>query len=154
MSSTPIIYVAVVDDDESVCRSMGRLLRAARLQPIAYSSAEAFLEDAKHPRFDCLVLDIQLPGMSGLELRARLGAVRDATPVVFITAHDEPGIRVQAEASGCVGYFRKTDPGADVLAAIRRAVGLEPRPPDDDAAAAASAGSASQGRRQTRGCET
>jgi FixJ family two-component response regulator len=122
MSSTRNIYVAVVDDDESLCRSMSRLLRAAHLQPIMYSSAEAFLADTKRPKFDCLVLDIQLKGMSGLDLSLRLSAVNDLTPVIFITAYDDPEVRAQAEASGCAGYFRKTDSGADVLVAIRRAI--------------------------------
>jgi FixJ family two-component response regulator len=122
MSSTRNIYVAVVDDDESLCRSMSRLLRAAHLQPIMYPSAEAFLADTKRPKFDCLVLDIQLKGMSGLDLSRRLSAVNDLTPVVFITAYDDPEVRAQAEASGCAGYFRKTDSGADVLVAIRRAI--------------------------------
>ena len=125
MNSTRNIYIAVIDDDESLCRSMSRLLRAAHLQPITYPSAEAFLADTKRPKFDCLVLDIQLKGMSGLDLSQRLSAVKDATPVVFITAHDDPEVRAQAEASGCAGYFRKTDSGADVLAAIRRAISLE-----------------------------
>ncbi len=119
------IYVAVIDDDESVCRSFSRLLRAAHFQPISYSSAEAFLADTKHPKFDCLVLDIQLEGMSGLELSKRLAAVKDDTPVVFITAHDDPEVHAQAKASGCAGFFRKTDSGADVLAAIRRATAGE-----------------------------
>jgi FixJ family two-component response regulator len=122
MSSTQNIYVAVVDDDESLCRSMSRLLRAAHLQPIIYPSAEAFLADTKRPKFDCLVLDIQLKGMSGLDLCLRLSAVNDLTPVIFITAYDDPEVRAQAEASGCAGYFRKTDSGADVLVAIRRAI--------------------------------
>ena len=122
MSSTRNIYVAVVDDDESLCRSMSRLLRAAHLQPIMYPSAEAFLADTKRPKFDCLVLDIQLKGMSGLDLSLRLSAVKDLTPVVFITAYDDPEVRAQAETSGCAGYFRKTDSGADVLVAIRRAI--------------------------------
>jgi FixJ family two-component response regulator len=117
-----IIYVAVVDDDESVCRSFGRLLRTAGFQPVTYASAEAFLEDHKRPRFDCLVLDIQLEGISGLELRHRLAGVKDATPIVFITAHDNAEVRAEAEASGCAGYFRKIDPGALVLEAIRKAV--------------------------------
>jgi FixJ family two-component response regulator len=117
-----IIYVAVVDDDESMCRSFGRLLRTAGFQPITYTSAETFLEDHKRPRFDCLVLDIQLDGMSGLELSRRLAGVKDATPVVFITAHDNPEVRAEAESSGCAGYFRKTDSGASVLEAIRKAV--------------------------------
>jgi len=129
MNTRANIYVAVVDDDDSVCRSMGRLLRAAGFQPIAYPSAESFLSDAEHPDFGCLVLDIQLGGMSGLELRQKLVEIGDGTPVIFITAHDDPEGRAQAEACGCAGYFRKTDSGADTLAAIRRAVssvGLAP----------------------------
>ena len=119
------IYVAVIDDDESVCRSFSRLLRAAHFQPISYPSAEAFLADTKHPKFDCLVLDIQLLGMSGLELRKRLAAVRDNTPVIFITAYDNPEVTAEAEAYGCAGFFRKSDSSVDLLAAIRRATGLE-----------------------------
>jgi len=125
MSSSRNIYIAVIDDDESTCRSMGRLLRAAHLQPITYPSAESFLTDTNRPVFACLVLDIQLTGMSGLDLRERLSAVKDVTPVIFITAHDDPAVRAQAEASGCAGYFRKTNSGTDILAAIRRVVGLE-----------------------------
>lgn len=116
------MYVAVVDDDESVCRSLGRLLRTAGFQPVSYTSAEAFLEDTKRPQFDCLILDIQLEGMSGLELFRRLAAVHDETPVMFITAHDAPEVRAEAEASGCAGYFRKTDSGALILEAITKAV--------------------------------
>ena len=122
MSSHRNIYIAVIDDEDTICRSMSRLLRAAHFQPVTYSSAEAFLTDTNRPKFDCLVLDIQLKGMSGLDLRMRLLAVKNTTPVIFITAHDHPEVRAQAEASGCAGYFRKTDSGADVLAAIRRAI--------------------------------
>jgi FixJ family two-component response regulator len=120
MSTSTPIYVAVVDDDESLCRSLGRLLRAAGIQPVTYSSAEEFLADTKRPRFDCLVLDIQLGGMSGIELQRRLAGVGEKTPVIFITAHDDPGARAEAEAVGCASFFRKTDSGTDVLAAIRR----------------------------------
>jgi FixJ family two-component response regulator len=125
MSIPGHIYVAVVDDDDDVCRSLSRLLRAAHFQVISYPSAEALLGDKKHPKFDCLVLDIQLSGMSGLELCQRLAAVKVCTPVIFITAHDDPGMRAKAEALGCAGYFRKTHPGADIIAAIRAAVGLD-----------------------------
>jgi FixJ family two-component response regulator len=127
MSSKGNCYVAVVDDDESVCRSFSRLLRTVGFQPVTYASAEAFLEDTKRPRFDCLVLDVQLEGMSGLELSQRLCAAQDATPVVFITAHDSPEVRAEAEASGCAGYFRKTDPGALVLETINKAVNASNR---------------------------
>jgi FixJ family two-component response regulator len=122
-------YVAVVDDDESVCRSFGRLLRMAGYQPVTYGSAEDFLADRKRPHFDCLVLDIQLGGMSGLELRKRLAAVGDATPVVFITAHDHPAARGEAEVSGCAGYFSKTDPGQAILESIRNAAAPQPHQP-------------------------
>jgi FixJ family two-component response regulator len=120
MSKVTPIYVAVVDDDESLCRSLGRLLRAAGFQPITYTSGEAFLADTKHPLFDCLVLDIQLGGMSGIELAQRIVAEGGHTPIVFITAHDDPEARAEAEAAGCVAYFRKTDSGAEVLEAVRR----------------------------------
>src|SRR5262245_16712654 len=123
-SDKKIIYVAVVDDDASVCQSFSRVLRAAGFQPVAYGSAEALLEDAKRPQFDCLVLDIQLGGMSGIELSRRLVDVRDFTPVIFITAHDDPEMRAQALAFGCAGYFKKNDPAELVLESIRRAVGI------------------------------
>ena len=125
MSSKPNIYIAVVDDDESVRRSFSRLLRAAHFQPIAYESAEAFLADRNQPKFGCLVLDIQLDGMSGVELKERLSIRNDDTPVVFITAYDDPAVCEQAEESGCVGFFRKTDSGSDVLSTIRRVTGME-----------------------------
>ena len=60
--------------------------------------------------------------MSGIELRQRLAAAGTTTPVIFITAHDEPEVREQAIAAGCAGYFRKTDSGSDVIEAIRRAL--------------------------------
>ena len=114
------VYIAVVDDDENLCRSFARLLRAAGMQPVTYASAEAFLADEKRPRFDCLVLDIQLTGMSGLELQTQLAAMGTTAPVIFITAHDDPQARARALAAGCAGYFRKTDSGNEVLEAIRR----------------------------------
>ena len=123
MSNTPPLYVAVVDDDEDLCRSLGRLLRAAGMQPITYSSAEGFLADSKHPRFDCLVLDVQLGGMSGLELAEQLAATGGRAPFICITAHDEPEVRARAAAAGCAAFFRKTDSGAEVLDAIRRLAG-------------------------------
>jgi FixJ family two-component response regulator len=118
------IYVAVVDDDESICRSFSRLLRAAGFHPISYRSAEAFLDDRNHPRFDCLVLDIQLEGISGLELSRRLTAVNDGTPVIFITAHEDPKAHLDAQSVGCAAFFRKTDPGDSVVNTIRRVIGI------------------------------
>jgi len=120
MSSVTPTYIAVVDDDENICRSFSRLLRAAGLQPVPYHSAESFLADRKHPQFGCLVLDIQLGGISGIELAAQLMAAGERTPIIFITAYDDPKARSTAEDLGCVAYFRKTDSGKEVLEAIRR----------------------------------
>ena len=123
MSTSTPIYVAVVDDDESLCRSLGRLLRASGIQPIAYASAEAFLADTKRPQFDCLVLDVQLGGVSGIELMRKLVADGGHTPFIFITAHDDPETRASAEAVGCAAYLRKNVSGDQVIEAIRRAAG-------------------------------
>ncbi len=120
MSSLTPTYVAVVDDDESICRSFGRLLRAAGLQPVTYASAESFLADTKHPQFGCLVLDIQLGEISGVELAQRLAAAGRRTPIIFITAHDDPEARSAADALGCSAFFRKTDSGKEVLETIRK----------------------------------
>lgn len=125
MSNPGLAYVAIVDDDESVRRSYGRWIRAAGFITLEYSSAEAFLDDRKRPIFDCLVLDIRLSGMTGLELCRRLRAVQNATPVVFITAIDEPSVRSEAMATDCSGFFLKSDEGSLVLGAIRRATGRE-----------------------------
>jgi FixJ family two-component response regulator len=122
MNDRRISYVAVVDDDESVCRSFGRLLRMSGYQPVTYPSAEAFLGDTERPDFDCLILDIQLGGMSGLELKSHLVEAQDETPVIFITAQEDPEFRAEAEGYGCSGYFRKTDPGALVFEAIGKMV--------------------------------
>lgn len=122
MSSASTIYVAVVDDDEGLCRSLAQLLRAAGMLPVTYASAEAFLADMKRPRFDCLVLDIQLTGITGIELQERLAAVGSKTPVIYITAHDDPEMRARALSTQCAAYLRKAEPPAAVLAAIRRAM--------------------------------
>ena len=120
MSKTITLYVAVVDDDENFCRSLGRLIRAAGMHPVLYASAEEFLADEKHPLFDCLVLDVHLGKMSGIELGERLVAENRYAPFICITSHEDPETRARAEAAGCAAFFRKTDSGAAVLDAIRR----------------------------------
>jgi len=123
------VHVAVVDDDENLRRSFARLLRAAGMQPFTYASAEAFLTDTMRPHFDCLVLDVQLPGMSGLKLHQQLNTEGNETPVLFITAYDDIATRKEASAMGCAGYFRKSDSGRQVLSAIKRVVAGRPRIP-------------------------
>lgn len=115
------IRVAIVDDDESVCRSLGRLLHVVGMETVGYPSAEAFMLDEARTRFDCVVLDIQLGGMTGLDLQERLVAEGYPVPIVFITAHDNPASRQLARDRGCAGFFRKTNPGIQIIDAIRKA---------------------------------
>jgi FixJ family two-component response regulator len=116
------IPVAIIDDDASVCRSLARLLRLAGFEPKAFGSAEAFLADGSRARFRCLLLDIHLGGMSGLEMQRAWNALPGHAPLIFITAYDEPAIRAEAVQDGCAGFFSKTDDGTKILNAIRAAV--------------------------------
>jgi FixJ family two-component response regulator len=123
MGGTPgNVCVAIIDDDESFCRSSGRMLRMAGYESVAYHSAEEFLADRARRAYTCLLVDIQLVGMSGLEMQRKLVAEGDRTPVIFITAHAEPEARGEALDWGCVGFFRKTDDGERVVKAIETIV--------------------------------
>jgi FixJ family two-component response regulator len=113
--------VAIIDDDDSANRALGRLLRGCGFEPSGFESAESFLADPSRPSFGCALIDLQLTGMSGLELQRHLLAEGSRMPVIFITAHDDPGARSEAIRRGCAGFFRKTDPGALIVAALRRA---------------------------------
>lgn len=113
--------IAVVDDDPSVCTSLCRLLRLARFEAVCYPSAQAFFADSARHRYDCLVLDVRMPGMSGIELFARIVREGAHPPVIFISALDDPAARAQAQALGCAGFFSKSTPGAEIIAAIRHA---------------------------------
>jgi len=114
--------VAVVEDDESSRRSVARLFLAADLQPITYASAEELLADGPLDRFGCLVLDIQLGGLSGIDLARRLSEDGPGDRIVILTAHDEPKFREEAALAGCTVFLSKSAPAAELLAAVRKAV--------------------------------
>jgi FixJ family two-component response regulator len=122
MIPNPNVYIAVIDDDEAFSRSLARLLRAAEYQPITYPSAEVFLADRNHPRFDCLLLDIALGGISGLELGHRLAAGGFRTPIIYITAHDDPKSREEALAAHCFAFVSKVESKDVLLKAVADAV--------------------------------
>lgn len=115
-----MLRVAIVDDDASHCRALARLLRISGMETLAFSSAEEYLEHRSERTFDCLVLDIQLGGMSGFELQSRLAAVDPSLPIVFLSAHEEPETLARAARTGCA-YVKKTEPGLTLLDEIRRA---------------------------------
>ena len=101
---------------------MARLLRVSGMQAVVYLSAEAFLADTKRPAFDCLLLDIELGGITGLELHERLAAVGSVTPVIFLTAHDDPEVRERAIQAKCAAYLRKSAPAETVITSILKAL--------------------------------
>ena len=115
MNAAPVI--AIVDDDASVRRSLLRVVRSVGYNAEAFASARAFLEWLSTGHAACLVLDVQMQGMSGFDLQERL-----AVPIVFITAHDDAPTRARIEKSGAAALLRKPFDALTVLDAIRRAV--------------------------------
>jgi FixJ family two-component response regulator len=112
--------VAIIDDDVSACGALSRVLRGVGLEPSTFSSAETFLADRARARFACLLVDMKVAEASGLELQRQLLAEGSHTPVIYLTAVDEPSAWSQAAERGCAGLFRKTDPGALIIEAVRR----------------------------------
>jgi len=121
--SNPLI--AIVDDDESVCRAISRLVRSLGMEANAFASGREFIDRIETtPSFqpDCVVLDVQMPGMNGLEVQERLASRGNRLPVIFITAHDEPGIRDRALAAGAVAFLRKPFNDESFITTLRLAL--------------------------------
>ena len=119
--------ISIVDDDLSVRRALRRLVGSAGYVVETFASAQEFLSAPRPSDVGCLVLDVHMAGMSGLELQARLTSDRRAIPIIFITAHDDARTRERIRTSGAAGYLSKPfDPQA-LLDAIQRVAG-SPRP--------------------------
>jgi FixJ family two-component response regulator len=114
--------VAVVEDDPSMLKSIERLLKAHDFQPVTFTSAEAFLQAAAATTAACLVLDLHLGGMSGIELRRQLTASGSNLPVVFMSAADDESVRQKAVEAGCVAYFHKPFSAHYLICAVNNAV--------------------------------
>lgn len=99
--------VAVVDDDELVRMGLQKLLKAAGFKVATFESAERFLDSDHLRHVGCLIADIRMPGLSGLELQAKLKAERYAIPIIFITAHGDSKMRMQAMLEGAVEFLTK-----------------------------------------------
>ena len=119
--------VYIVDDDESVRRALGRLLRSAGLDHQAFGSGEEFFADAADKSSGCLVLDLQMPLMSGNDLLARLRSRGMTIPVIALSAQDDSETRERARDLGAVVFFRKPVDDQALLDAIQWALG--PRTP-------------------------
>ena len=114
--------IALIDDDESVRRALGRLLRSAGLEVEAYASAEEYLGSRGPSTPDCLVLDVRMTGMSGLELQRQLASSGRCVPVVFITAHEDEQARRVALGAGAVDFLRKPFDDRILLDAVAKAL--------------------------------
>jgi FixJ family two-component response regulator len=114
--------VMIVDDDESVRRAARRLIKSFGFAVETFASAEDFLTSGRLPQTACLVLDVQMPGLNGLELQSRLICEGHQVPIVFITAFSDESARDQALESGALGYLVKPFEETDLLDAINRAL--------------------------------
>jgi FixJ family two-component response regulator len=114
--------VAIVDDDEEVRVALGGLLKSAGLAARAFESAEEFIESGQQFQVACLITDIRMPGMSGLELQAKLNAEGCSIPIVFITAHGDAKMRMQALRAGAVEFLAKPFDDEALLESVRVAL--------------------------------
>ena len=114
--------VAVIEDDESYRGAVQRLLKSAGFSVQSFASAEDFLNSGRHPETGCLITDIRMPGISGLDLQAKLNADRRAIPTIFITAYDDEALRLRAMRGGAVKFMVKPFDCTTLLESVRVAL--------------------------------
>jgi FixJ family two-component response regulator len=122
MAAQRIKLVAIVDDDDSVRSALHGMLKAVGLPTLAFASAEEFLQSSQQHQTACLIADIRMPGMSGLELQAKLNAERCRIPTIFITAHGDAQMRMQALRAGAVEFLTKPFDDEALLKTVRAAL--------------------------------
>jgi FixJ family two-component response regulator len=115
-------FVAIVDDDESIRAALQGFMKEAGLPAQSFASAEDFLASGNLNQVGCLVADIRMPGMSGLELQARLNAERHRIPIVFVTAHGDESMKMQALRAGAVEFLAKPFNEEVLLDCVRAAM--------------------------------
>jgi len=118
----PDATVFVVDDDASVREALGGLVRSAGLSVATYATAQEFLASPRAEGPSCLVLDVQLPGLSGLDLQRRMAEVNLEIPIIFITGHGDIPTSVRAMKAGAVEFLTKPFGDDDLLTAIHEAI--------------------------------
>jgi FixJ family two-component response regulator len=119
--NSPRLRVAVVDDDESVRNALKRLLRAAELDAETFATGGEFIESLARPLPTCAILDLHMPGMTGLDIQQHIVSSGLHLPVIIITGNDEPSIRARCMRSGAVAYLRKPLDDQILLDAVQRA---------------------------------
>jgi two-component system response regulator FixJ len=116
------LLVAVVDDEEPIRKALGRLLRASGLVVDCFASGQAFLDSISRSRPDCLILDLHMPGLGGLQVLEQLRSFRPPLPTIIITGHDEPENQGRCLAGGAAAYLRKPLDDELLLQTIDQAV--------------------------------
>jgi FixJ family two-component response regulator len=114
--------VAIVDDDDSIRSALQGMLKAVGYPAQAFASAEDFLNSGQHRQTSCLIADIRMPGMSGLDLQAQLNAEHCKIPIIFITAHGDAKMRIQALRAGAVEFLSKPFDEEVLLESVRAAL--------------------------------
>jgi FixJ family two-component response regulator len=99
--------IAIVDDDEPLREALGSVMKAAGFATNTFATAEEFLESATRGETACLILDVRLPGMSGIELQKRLADADSLVPIIFVTAHGDASLRDLVMRSGAAGFLNK-----------------------------------------------
>lgn len=120
MNDTP--HIGIVDDDPALLKALGRLLRSRKLRTTGYDSAEAFLADFESVDLDCVILDVSMPGMSGLALQEQIHRRRPRLPLLFLTGQGTIPMSVQAMKSGAVDFLTKPVDQAELQTALERAL--------------------------------
>jgi len=115
-------FIAIVDDDDSVRDTLQGLLKSVGFSSRVFESAEQFLGSGRHRETACLITDIRMPGMSGLELQARLNAEHCRIPTIFITAHGDEEMRFQALRAGAVEFLPKPFDDEILVESVRAAL--------------------------------
>jgi FixJ family two-component response regulator len=110
--------ISIIDDDDSVRESLQRLMRSVGFVVNVFASAEEFLDSDCLRNTDCLILDVRLPGMNGLELQRHLATSHSEIPIIFITSYEDDEVRARALNAGAVDYFLKPFDDEDLLNAI------------------------------------
>jgi FixJ family two-component response regulator len=120
MPSTPLI--SIVDDDDSLRGALENLMRSAGLRAQGFSSAEEFLRSEQLQETGCLILDVRMPGMSGLELQRQMAVGNSRIPIIFITAYEADNWRIQALEAGAAAFLYKPFQEGELLNAIDAAL--------------------------------
>jgi FixJ family two-component response regulator len=118
-------FISIIDDDESIRRTTTRLIESFGFRTAAFESAEMFLTSGQLHDTSCLIVDIRMPGMNGLQLQSHLAAADCRIPIIFITAYDDNESRRRAMQAGAVAFLGKPFSGEQLLQWIRSALGQE-----------------------------